>query len=95
VPSRLPSLPTSTAPPLRAVRQGAAGHRLEVRGEDGKVLADRDVGRIFVRGPSIMPGYFGETEATRDVLSDDGWLDTGDLGYTLAGEVVVTAAPRT
>jgi fatty-acyl-CoA synthase len=70
------------------------GHRLEVRGEDGKVLADRDVGRIFVRGPSIMPGYFGETEATHDVLSDDGWLDTGDLGYTLAGEVVVTGRAK-
>jgi fatty-acyl-CoA synthase len=70
------------------------GHRLEVRGADGKVLADREVGRIFVKGPSIMPGYFGEPEATREVLSDDGWLDTGDLGYTLAGEVVVTGRAK-
>ena len=70
------------------------GHRLEVRGADGKVLADREVGRIFVAGPSIMPGYFDEPEATRDVLSDDGWLDTGDLGYTLAGEVVVTGRAK-
>src|SRR5882672_3442194 len=70
------------------------GHRLDVRGADGKVLADREVGRIFVAGPSIMPGYFGETEATRDVLSDDGWLDTGDLGYTLAGEVLVTGRAK-
>jgi len=69
------------------------GHRLEVRGEDGKVLADREVGRIFVQGPSIMPGYFGEPEATREVLSD-GWLDTGDLGYTLKGEVVVTGRAK-
>ncbi|MEA2805706.1 MAG: fatty-acyl-CoA synthase [Rhodospirillaceae bacterium] len=70
------------------------GHRLEVRGADGKVLADREVGRIFVAGPSIMPGYFGEPEATRDVLSDDGWLDTGDLGYRLAGEIVVTGRAK-
>ncbi|HEY4892204.1 MAG TPA: fatty acyl-AMP ligase [Reyranella sp.] len=70
------------------------GHRLDVRGADGKVLADRDVGRIFVKGPSIMPGYFDEPEATREVLSDDGWLDTGDLGYTLAGEVVVTGRAK-
>ena len=70
------------------------GHRLEVRGPDGKVLADREVGRIFVAGPSIMPGYFDEPEATREVLSDDGWLDTGDLGYTLAGEVVVTGRAK-
>jgi fatty-acyl-CoA synthase len=70
------------------------GHRLEVRGEDGRVLADREVGRIFVQGPSIMPGYFGEPEATREVLSEDGWLDTGDLGYMLDGEVVVTGRAK-
>ena len=70
------------------------GHRLEVRGADGRVLADREVGRIFVKGPSIMPGYFDEPEATREVLSGDGWLDTGDLGYMLAGEIVVTGRAK-
>jgi fatty-acyl-CoA synthase len=69
------------------------GHRLEVRDDAGKVLGDREVGRIFVAGPSIMPGYFGEPEASREVLSD-GWLDTGDLGYTLEGEVVVTGRAK-
>ena len=70
------------------------GHRLEVRGPDGKLMADRHVGRIFVQGPSVMPGYFGEPEATREVLSDDGWLDTGDLGYWLEGEIVVTGRAK-
>jgi fatty-acyl-CoA synthase len=69
-------------------------HRLEVRGPDGKVLPDRIVGRIFVSGPSIMPGYFNDPEATREVLSADGWLDTGDLGYTLAGDIVVTGRAK-
>jgi fatty-acyl-CoA synthase len=70
------------------------GHQLEVRDETGKVLADRKVGRIFVKGPSIMPGYFNDTEATRAVLSTDGWLDTGDLGYLLGGEIVVTGRAK-
>jgi fatty-acyl-CoA synthase len=70
------------------------GHRLEVRGPDGKVLPDREVGRIFVSGPSIMPGYFNDPEATREVLSADGWLDTGDLGYMLAGDIVVTGRAK-
>jgi fatty-acyl-CoA synthase len=69
------------------------GHRLEVRGPDGAVLADREVGRIFVSGPSVMPGYFGEPEASREVLVD-GWLDTGDLGYMLDGEIVVTGRAK-
>lgn len=70
------------------------GHRLEVRGPGGTVLADREVGRIFVQGPSVMPGYFGEPEASREVLAADGWLDTGDLGYTLDGEIVVTGRAK-
>ena len=74
------------------------GHRLEVRGEagsgDGAVLGERAVGRIFVQGPSIMPGYYNEPEATREVLSADGWLDTGDLGYLLDGEIVVTGRAK-
>ncbi|MBL6650304.1 MAG: fatty acyl-AMP ligase [Reyranella sp.] len=70
------------------------GPRLEVRDEEGKALGDREIGRIFVAGPSIMPGYYGEPEATREVLSADGWLDTGDLGYTLKGEIVVTGRAK-
>ena len=70
------------------------GHRLEVRDEDGKALGDREIGRIFLAGPSVMPGYFGEPEATAEVLSADGWLDTGDLGYTLKGEIVVTGRAK-
>jgi fatty-acyl-CoA synthase len=69
------------------------GHRLEVRDPAGKVLGEREVGRIFVSGPSIMPGYFGEPEASAEVLSD-GWLDTGDLGYMLKGEIVVTGRAK-
>jgi fatty-acyl-CoA synthase len=75
------------------------GHGLEVRGpsngkEGGKVLPDREVGRIFIKGPSIMPGYFNDKEATDEVLSADGWLDTGDLGYMLGTEVIVTGRAK-
>ena len=70
------------------------GHQLEVRDDAGRLLSDRAVGRIFVKGPSVMPGYFGEPDASREVLSPDGWLDTGDLGYLLDGEIVVTGRAK-
>ncbi len=70
------------------------GHVAEVRDEQGKVLPERGVGRIFVCGPSVMAGYFNEPEATAAVLSKDGWLDTGDLGYRLGQEFVITGRAK-
>jgi fatty-acyl-CoA synthase len=55
---------------------------------DGAVRAEREVGEIQVRGPSVTPGYLTVDGplATQDA---DGWLATGDLGYTVDGEIVI------
>jgi fatty-acyl-CoA synthase len=52
-----------------------------------------DEGRILMRGPSVMRGYFGDDEATSAVLRD-GWLDTGDLGFTDGGELFVAGRAK-
>jgi len=69
-------------------------HDLEVRDETGALVPERHVGKIFVRGPSLMRGYFGEPEASARVLTADGWLDTGDLGYLTDGEIVPTGRAK-
>lgn len=69
-------------------------HAAEVRGENGAILPEREVGRIFVRGPSLMLGYFGAEEETARVLSPEGWLDTGDLGYFTADQLVITGRAK-
>lgn len=70
------------------------GHDLEVRGDDGQALDERQVGRVFVRGPSLMREYYGDPQATAAVLSPDGWLDTGDLGYLVDGQIVPTGRAK-
>ncbi len=75
---------------------GAAlpGHEIEIRDADGTVLGDRRIGRIFARGASVMQGYDGRPDETQAILSSDGWLETGDLGYRLEGTLVVTGRAK-
>lgn len=70
------------------------GHEVEVRDDAGRPVPDRRCGTIFVRGASVMSGYFEDAEATAEVLSPDGWLDTGDLGYRVDGSVVITGRKK-
>ena len=70
------------------------GHEIEVRDETGARLGERHVGRVFARGPSLMQGYFGAPAETALVLSDDGWLDTGDLGFFASGEIVISGRAK-
>ncbi|WP_298020216.1 fatty acyl-AMP ligase [uncultured Parasphingopyxis sp.] len=54
--------------------------RIEIRGEDGSILGDKQIGKVWVQSPAVMDGYFRDQEAT-DACLVDGWLDTGDMGY--------------
>jgi fatty-acyl-CoA synthase len=69
-------------------------HEVEIRDEDGAAVGEREVGRIHARGPSLMRGYDGVKSQTEAVLSPDGWLDTGDLGYWLGGALVITGRAK-
>ena len=70
------------------------GHELEVRDAQGRVLPERAVGRVFVRGPSLMRGYFHRPEATAAALDARGWLDTGDLGFLADGQFTPTGRAK-
>ena len=70
-----------------------SGHELEIRDEDNRLLGERAVGRILIRGPSVMKEYFLNPAETARVMSG-GWLDTGDLGYLAGGSLVVAGRKK-
>jgi long-chain acyl-CoA synthetase len=64
---------TSNYPKNRPGSSGRPITNVKIRiAEDGEILA---------KGPCIMQGYFKSPEATSEVLSEDGWFKTGDIGY--------------
>ena len=66
---------------------------IEVREEDGSILPDRVIGKIWCSGPSIMTGYFRDEESTAACMQN-GWLDTGDMGYLSDGYIFVVGRAK-
>jgi fatty-acyl-CoA synthase len=64
------------------------GHDLAIMSPKGLRLGDRKVGEIWVRGPSVTKGYFGDERATEETFGG-GWLRTGDLGYVSNGRTFI------
>jgi fatty-acyl-CoA synthase len=70
------------------------GFDVEIRNHEGQVLPERHLGTLFVRGPSVMAGYFREEALTCEVLSPDGWLNTGDLAYLANENLIITGRQK-
>ncbi|WP_073975725.1 fatty acyl-AMP ligase [Erythrobacter donghaensis] len=64
-----------------------------IRGENGETRGDHQIGKVWCRGPSVMHSYFRNEEATSDCLVD-GWLDTGDMGYTAKGYLFIVGRAK-
>jgi fatty-acyl-CoA synthase len=71
-----------------------AGHQVVIKDQNGDEVPERQCGSVFVQGPSVMSGYFGDSTNHPDVLSDDGWLDTGDIGYRANGDILITGRKK-
>ncbi|MPT47481.1 MAG: fatty acyl-AMP ligase [Sphingobium sp.] len=67
--------------------------KVEIRAKDGAILAERQIGKVWTTGLSLMTGYFRDEESTADCMKD-GWLDTGDMGYMSAGYLYIVGRAK-
>jgi fatty-acyl-CoA synthase len=70
------------------------GFEYSIQDGKGNEVEERQCGEILLKGPSVMSGYFQDKESTRAVLNEDGWLDTGDIGYRLGDHIYITARSK-
>jgi long-chain acyl-CoA synthetase len=78
-----PIVTTSTGitPRIGSVGRALAGVEIRLVNVNGDALVG-DVGEVRVRGDNVFAGYYGDPEATAEVLDADGWLHTGDMATT-------------
>jgi len=62
---------------------GPFGLGMEARivSQDGRTLKDGEKGELWVRGDAVMLGYYREDALTKQVMTPEGWLKTGDIAY--------------
>ncbi|MBW3657035.1 MAG: 4-coumarate--CoA ligase family protein [Actinobacteria bacterium] len=78
--------PVTNLSPAGAAKPGTVGvlvPNMEMRivdPETGEDLGPNEDGEVWFRGPNVMKGYLGRAEETGQMLDDDGWLHTGDIG---------------
>lgn len=67
---------------------------VQIRDGEETVLDDWHSGVIYLRGPSVMTGYFNLPEESSHALDEDGWLNTGDIGYLVDGVLTITGRKK-
>jgi len=70
------------------VGRALPGVSIEIRDDNGEVLPAGADGEVWVTGPNIMKGYYGNPDATARAVVD-GWLDTGDIGQLQNGDTLI------
>ncbi len=69
--------------------------KVEIRKDDGSTAAVGEKGIIYTSGPHVMTGYYKNQRETDNVLSKDGWLNTGDIGIQSEnGEILIAGRAK-
>ena len=70
------------------------GFSMRIVNTQGQVVEEGTIGRLQAKGSSITSGYYNNPELNREVFTDDGWFNTGDLGFLRKGRLTITGREK-
>jgi malonyl CoA-acyl carrier protein transacylase len=70
------------------------GTSIRITDENNQVVSEGVIGRFQVKGLSVTSGYYQNPERNREAFSEDGWFNTGDIGYLKSGRIVLTGRDK-
>ena len=81
---------------VELVRLGSpvAGTEVRIADGEGNALGEDAVGRVWIRGDNVTAGYYRNDAANEAALTGEGWLDTGDLGFTHERDLLITGRAK-
>ncbi len=82
------AVPAADGRPIPKLGRPFPSVEVRIAGDDGRPLGEREVGRVLLRGESVTDGYL-TPDGFQPARDADGWLDVGDEGYLVDGQVVV------
>ena len=79
---------------LVSVGRAIDGCEVMIVGDEIQPAATRYIGHILIRGDNVTAGYYADAELNRDAFLEDGWLDTGDLGFEFGGNLFIAGREK-
>ena len=79
---------------LMSVGRPIPGSEVRIADEARAALPDGSVGHVLIRGENVTKGYYEAPEINARTITADGWLDTGDLGVVVDGDLYITGRAK-
>ncbi len=69
-------------------------YKLRVTNDDNVVLPDEHIGNVEIKGKNVTSGYYNNPQANSELFSSDGWLKTGDIGFLIKNNLILTGRKK-
>lgn len=79
---------------ITEVGQPIPSVQIRIVNQNNQILPVKTIGRLQVKSPTIMAGYYNNPKANDEVFIEDGWFNTGDLAFIDKGSVIITGREK-